>query len=56
LLGAPVAPVVTVQTEDASFQWGDAGIGAGVMFVALMLVVGGIAIVARHRSARVSTV
>jgi hypothetical protein len=55
-LAPPVAPVVTVQTEDASFQWGDAGIGAGVMFVAVMLVVGGIVLVARHRSARVSTV
>jgi len=55
LLAAPVAPVVTVQTEDASFQWGDAGIGAGVVLVAVMLV-GGIVIVARHRSARVSTV
>jgi hypothetical protein len=56
LLASPVAPVVTVQTEDASFQWGDAGIGAGVMFVAVMLVVGAIVIVARRRSARVSTV
>jgi hypothetical protein len=56
LLAAPVAPVVTVQTQDASFQWGDAGIGAGVAFVAMMLVVGGIVLVSRHRSARVSTV
>lgn len=56
LLAAPVAPVVTVQTEDASFQWGDAGIGAGVAFVAMMLVVGGIVLVSHHRSTRVSTV
>jgi hypothetical protein len=56
LLAAPVAPIVTVQTEDASFQWGDAGIGAGVLFVAMMLVVGGIVLVSRHRSARPSTV
>ena len=56
LLAAPVAPIVTVQTEDASFQWGDAGIGAGVVFVAMMLLVGGIVLVSRHRSARASTV
>jgi hypothetical protein len=56
LLAAPVAPIVTVQTEDASFQWGDAGIGAGAAFVAMILVVGGIVLVSRHRSARVSTV
>lgn len=56
LLAAPVAPIVTVQTEDASFQWGDAGIGAGVVLVAVMLVVGGIVLVARQRSARASTV
>ena len=56
LLAAPVAPVVTVQTEEASFQWGDAGIGAGAAFVAMMLAVGGIVFMARHRSARASTV
>jgi hypothetical protein len=56
LLAAPVAPIVTAPTEDASFQWGDAGIGAGVVFVAMMLVVGGIVLVARQRSARASTV
>jgi hypothetical protein len=56
LLAAPVAPIVTAPTEDASFQWGDAGIGAGVAFVAMMLVVGGIVLVARQRSARASTV
>ena len=56
LLGAPVAPLVTMQSEDASFQWGDAGIGAGTAFVAMMLAVGGIVFVARHRSARASTV
>jgi hypothetical protein len=56
LLAAPVAPIVTIQTQDASFQWGDAGIGAGVVFVAMILVVGGIVLVARQRSARASTI
>ena len=55
LVAASVAPVVAVQTGDASFQWGDAGIGAGVAFVAMMLVVGGIVLVARQRTARPST-
>ena len=55
LLAPPVAPIVAVQTEDASFQWGDAGIGAGAVLVAMMLVVGAIVLMARHRSARPST-
>jgi hypothetical protein len=55
LLAAPVAPIVTVQAANASFQWGDAGIGAGSVFVAMMLVVGGIVLVARNRAARPST-
>ena len=55
LVAASVAPVVAVQTGDASFQWGDAGIGAGFAFVAMMLVVGGIVLVARQRTARPST-
>lgn len=48
LVAAPVAKTVTVQIKDA-FQWGDAGIGAGVVFVGMMLA-GGIVFMARRHS------
>src|SRR4029079_8130232 len=55
LVAAPVAPVVTVQTQAGNgFQWGDAGIGGGVIFVAMILA-GSIRLVARQRTARPST-
>jgi len=55
LVAAPVAPVVTVQTQTGNgFQWGDAGIGGGVIFVAMILA-GSILLVARQRTARPST-
>ena len=53
---APVAPVVTVQTQtEDAFHWGDAGIGGGVIFVAMILA-GSILLVARHRTARPSAI
>jgi hypothetical protein len=56
LVAAPVAPVVTVQTQTENrFQWGDAGIGGGVILVAMILA-GSILLVARHRTARPSAI
>jgi hypothetical protein len=54
LVAAPVVPRVTVQTQTGNgFQWGDAGIGGGVIFVAMILA-GSIVLVARQRTARPS--
>jgi hypothetical protein len=56
LVAAPVAPVVPVQTQtDDGFQWGDAGVGGAVIFVGMILA-GSILLVARHRTARPSTI
>lgn len=56
LVAAPVAPVVTVQTQtEGTFQWGDAGIGGAVIFVAMILA-GSVLLVARHRTARPSAI
>ena len=56
LVAAPVAPVVTVQTQtESAFQWEDAGIGGAVIFVAMILV-GSILLVARHRTPRPSAI
>jgi hypothetical protein len=56
LVAAPVAPVVAVQTQtENGFQWGDAGIGGAVIFLA-MIFAGSILLVARHRTARPSAI
>ena len=55
LVAAPVAPLtVQTQTENA-FQWEDAGIGGGVIFVAMILA-GSVLLFARHRTARPSAI
>ena len=46
-----VAPAPVVRRVDSGFDWGDAGIGAGIVFALVMLIMGGSAITRRHNPA-----
>jgi len=46
-----VAPAPVVRRVDSGFDWGDAGIGAAILFALVLLVMGGSAITRRHKPA-----
>jgi hypothetical protein len=54
--GVPVevvqrAPVVSVRAADPAFDWRDAGVGAGALFILVLVVIGGSIFTKRHRTA-----